>query len=148
VHSHQNFYAQDRKTTPLTCGGHHVRRSKSELVCLQSEVGIADAFFSHVQAVPLVYTTESMHDAEARYELDLQQHTKFFIDYCCVRQCVKNDFTAKRLIAAITVIGVTIVELGTDFFSKSALMRSEHFVCLNSLPPSRPRASYLCAALC
>jgi tetratricopeptide (TPR) repeat protein len=39
-----------------------------ELLCLQSEVGPADGFFSHVQAVPVADTVVTLEDAEKRYE--------------------------------------------------------------------------------
>jgi tetratricopeptide (TPR) repeat protein len=39
-----------------------------ELLCLQSEVGPADGFFSHVQAVALASTMETLEDVEEKYE--------------------------------------------------------------------------------
>jgi hypothetical protein len=42
-----------------------------ELLCLQSEVGPADCFFSHVQAVAVASTVETLKDAEKRYEEEL-----------------------------------------------------------------------------
>ena len=40
----------------------------AELLCLQKEVGTADISFSHVQAVPLVTTVQSLKDAELKWE--------------------------------------------------------------------------------
>jgi tetratricopeptide (TPR) repeat protein len=94
-----------------------------ELECLRSEVGVADGFFSHVQAVMLTATLKSLEDAASRYEKELGENPRFFIDYCCVRQCVKNDFATDRLTMAIKTIGITIFELGTDFLSDNALLK-------------------------
>jgi hypothetical protein len=43
----------------------------NELLCLQSEVGPADGFFSHVQAVAVTATVQSLEDAERMYEHEL-----------------------------------------------------------------------------
>jgi tetratricopeptide (TPR) repeat protein len=42
-----------------------------ELLCLQSEVGPADSFFSHVQAVAVASTMHTLEDAEKRYSEEL-----------------------------------------------------------------------------
>jgi hypothetical protein len=54
---------------------------------------------------------------------------KYFIDYACIRQCLKhmecldNDFTINRVVNAIATIGTTIFELTTDLKGETALPR-------------------------
>jgi hypothetical protein len=48
---------------------------------------------------------------------------KYFIDYACIRQCLSGDFTLGRILDAIDTIGVTVVELDTEFAGDTALLR-------------------------
>jgi tetratricopeptide (TPR) repeat protein len=160
---------------------------------LQSEVGLANAFYSHVQQVAVTVTVESMENAEEKHSLLLQAdrpatqsvwrdallvfqkhnndfdtdidtilHThldpaelqqwlqdqygygsgleeeevsvpdfqslvvqkteescRFFVDYFCIRQCL-NDFSVPHVLRAIKEIGLTVVELGTNWRSNDS----------------------------
>jgi tetratricopeptide (TPR) repeat protein len=45
----------------------------AELLCLKNDVGLADAFLSHVQKLPLTTMIQSMQDAEDMYERELTE---------------------------------------------------------------------------
>jgi tetratricopeptide (TPR) repeat protein len=94
-----------------------------ELKCLQTHVGLADAFFSHMQALPIATMLETLKDAETRFAKELGTAPKFFIDYCGIRQCVSSDFTLERVVSAIETIGTTVVELDADVLGPDALLR-------------------------
>ena len=166
-----------------------------ELAHIRAEVGVADGFYSHVQAEAVKVTEAGLAEAAERYadvlredregtrrlrraalvaffEVHRQkverrnrervdyfidkysQHienldnllqgwglpnpdlaslraskpadepTRFFLDYLCVRQCIAAaDFSTERVVRAIATIGITVVELGADWRSESALLR-------------------------
>ena len=50
------------------------------------------------------------------------QPTRWFLDFLSLRQCV-NDFAIHRVRSAIATIGITIVELGTDWEGPEALLK-------------------------
>jgi hypothetical protein len=74
------------------------------------EVGEADVFFSHIQKVPLEITIQSLSEA-VRMHPELNESTKFFIDYCSIRQCQSNDFDLAQVRAAIHNMPLMLVEL-------------------------------------
>jgi hypothetical protein len=95
----------------------------AELVCLKDTVGAVDAFVSHVQKLPVRVLLASLKDGEQKYEAELLQDPKYFIDYAGIRQCLSNEFTIARCIDAIATIGTTVVELDADFAGETALLR-------------------------
>jgi hypothetical protein len=95
----------------------------AELSCLKEDVGAATAFFSHVQILPLATTLLSLEHAESMYEKELGKEPLFFLDYANIRQCLGNDFTTARVVEAIQTIGITVVELDSDFHGVSAMLR-------------------------
>jgi tetratricopeptide (TPR) repeat protein len=93
------------------------------LKCLRKHVGLTDAFFSHVQVLPIATMLETLKDAETRFAKELGEAPKFFIDYCGIRQCLSSDFTLERVVGAIETIGSTVAELGEDVLAPNALLK-------------------------
>ena len=60
--------------------------------------------------------------ASLRASKPADEPTRFFLDYLCVRQCIAADFSTERVVRAIATIGITVVELGADWRSESALL--------------------------
>ena len=48
-----------------------------------------------------------------------EESCRFFVDYFCIRQCL-NDFSVPHVLRAIKEIGLTVVELGTNWRSNDS----------------------------
>jgi hypothetical protein len=103
--------------------------SVAELLPLQAEVGGADAFFSHVQARPVITMLQSLRQAETTYESELRED----------REATK----ARRKLVAIDFVrthsmpGAGVQEIEQIFASEGSDMGSDldyHFEQLGAPP--------------
>ena len=77
-------------------------------------VGIEEWFQGSLGTAPDLVSLRATKPAD--------QNTRFFIDFLCLRQLM-NDFNLPRVLEAIKVIAITVIELAADWREAEAWLR-------------------------
>jgi tetratricopeptide (TPR) repeat protein len=85
----------------------------AEILWSEGREGVGDAtvFFSHVQKLPVEIALQTLREAAQVYRTDLGSNPRFFIDYFCIRQAQKDDFSLPVVRQAIHDTPHLLVEL-------------------------------------